>query len=209
MFGGMYGDAAEASGFVSAENTIEILLTCLRRADKALLYVKTTQNTPTPHNAAAKKDNSGGNNNSGTPKRPRMCRYCALPVTSHSHVLECEKFENVPRKVLINFCHHLSACVSCLQVDQAMDWSNRAAWFTAHKPSCNRDFICRVGDCNSKPPISQAHVVVCYEHHADNQTRIDDYKKTNAAYAKLQLYCTSAASKKPDEPAIFNHVGGG
>merc|ERR1711911_534478 len=65
MFGGMYGDAAEASGFVSAENTFEILLTCLRRADKALLYVKTTQNTPTPHNAAAKKDNSGGNNSSG------------------------------------------------------------------------------------------------------------------------------------------------
>merc|ERR1711911_328637 len=65
MFGSMYGDAAEASGFVSAENTFEILLTCLRKADKALLYVKTTQNTHTPHDAAAKKDNSGGNNSGG------------------------------------------------------------------------------------------------------------------------------------------------
>merc|ERR1711946_48605 len=65
MFGGMYGDAAEASGFVSAENTFEILLTCLRKADKALLYVKTTQNTHTPHDATSKKDNSGGNNSGG------------------------------------------------------------------------------------------------------------------------------------------------
>merc|ERR1711911_489478 len=38
---------------------------CLSKADTALLYIKTTQNSPTPHNAAAKKDNSGGNNNSG------------------------------------------------------------------------------------------------------------------------------------------------
>ena len=65
-----------------------------------------------------------------------------------------------------------------------------------------------MGDCSSKPPIQQAHVVLCHEHHADNRTRIDDYKKTNTAYANLQLYCASAASKKPDEPAIFNHVGG-
>merc|ERR1711860_69314 len=65
MFGRKYGEAARASGFVSAENTFEILLTCLREADTALLYIKTTQNSPTPHNAAAKKDNSGGNNNSG------------------------------------------------------------------------------------------------------------------------------------------------
>merc|ERR1711911_245784 len=69
MFGSMYGDAAEASGFVSAENTFVILLTCLRKADKALLYVKTTQNnTPAPHNAVAKKDNSGGNNSGGGKK---------------------------------------------------------------------------------------------------------------------------------------------
>merc|ERR1711911_525169 len=65
MFGSMYGDAAEASGFVSAENTFEILLTCLRKADKALLYVRTTQNNPTPHNATSSGNNSGGGGKGG------------------------------------------------------------------------------------------------------------------------------------------------
>ena len=59
-----------------------------------------------------------------------------------------------------------------------------------------------MGDCGSKAPMYQAHVVVCYEHHVENKARIDDFKKTNAAYANMKLYCASAASKKPDDTAI-------
>ena len=146
-------------------------------------------------------NNSSGNSSSGSPKRPRRCNYCALPVASHSQVLECKKFGNVPKEVLINFCHHLSACVSCLQVDQDMDWKNRAAWFTAHKPSCNRDFVCRVGDCNSKPPISQAHVVVCHEHHEDNKAKIDEFLSANQKYANLQYYAFPSHLKETDSAA--------
>ena len=39
MFGELYGQANDNSGFVSAEHTFEILLTCLSKADKALLYI--------------------------------------------------------------------------------------------------------------------------------------------------------------------------
>merc|ERR1711946_45170 len=261
MFGRLYGEASRQSGFVSAEATFEILLTCLREADQALLYIKTTQTSSISYNAAVKRDNGGnatssghsgggggkggggnknkknkangkqinqtaaskkqqgnggnsnggnsnGGNSNGPLKQQRKCPYCASTVASHGHVLECRKIENVPAEMLYKFCHQLSACTSCLLTNQYTDWNSRGAWFTAHKASCNRDFVCRVGDCGSKAPMYQAHVVVCHAHHVENKARIDDFKNQNAAYAKLQLYCASAASKKPDEPAIINHVGG-
>merc|ERR1711911_135969 len=235
MFGRLYGEASRQSGFVSAEDTFEILLTCLREADQALLYIKTNSIS---YNAAVKRDNggnatssghsgggggkgggsnkangkqinqtaaskkqqgnggnsnsgnggNGGKSNSGPPKQQRKCPYCASLVASHGHVLECRKFENVPAEMMYKFCHQLSACTSCLLTNQYTDWNKRGAWFTAHEPSCNRDFVCRVGDCGSKSPMYQAHVVVCYEHHVENKARIDDFQKTSAAYTNMQFY---------------------
>merc|ERR1711946_92110 len=65
MFGRLYGEASRQSGFVSAEATFEILLTCLREADQALLYIKTTQTSSISYNAAVKRDNGGNATSSG------------------------------------------------------------------------------------------------------------------------------------------------
>merc|ERR1711946_82605 len=243
MFGRLYGEASRQSGFVSAEATFEILLTCLREADQALLYIKTTQTSSISYNAAVKRDNggnatssghsgggggegggsnkknkangkqinqtaaskkqggNGGNSNSGPPKQQRKCPYCASLVASHGHVLECRKFENVPAEMMYKFCHQLSACTSCLLTNQYTDWNKRGAWFTAHEPSCNRDFVCRVGNCDSKPPISQAHVVVCHEHHEDNKAKIDEFLLANQKYANLQYYAFPSHLKETDSAA--------
>merc|ERR1712049_20329 len=256
MFGRLYGEASRQSGFVSAEATFEILLTCLREADQALLYIKTSSIS---YNAAVKRDNggnatssghsgggggkgggsnknkknkangkqinqtaaskkqqgnggnsnggnsNGGNSNgsssSGPPKQQRKCPYCASTVASHGHVLECRKIENVPAEMMYKFCHQLSACTSCLLTNQYTDWNSRGAWFTAHKQSCNRDFVCRVGNCDSKPPISQAHVVVCHEHHEDNKAKIDEFLSANQKYANLQYYAFPSHLKETDSAA--------
>ena len=146
-------------------------------------------------------NNSSGNSSSGSPKKPRRCSYCALPAASHGHVLECRKIENVPAEMMYKFCHQLSACTSCLLTNQYTDWNKRGAWFTTHEPSCNRDFVCRVGDCGSKSPMYQAHVVVCYEHHVENKARIDDFQKTSAAYANMQFYAFPSHLKETDSAA--------
>merc|ERR1711911_365341 len=146
-------------------------------------------------------NNSSGNSSSGSPKKPRRCSYCALPAASHGHVLECRKIENVPAEMMYKFCHQLSACTSCLLTNQYTDWNRRGAWFTAHEQSCNRDFVCRVGNCDSKPPISQAHVVVCHEHHEDNKAKIDEFLSANQKYANLQYYAFPSHLKETDSAA--------
>merc|ERR1711860_358155 len=65
MFGRLYGEASRQSGFVSAEATFEILLTCLREADQTLLYIKTTQTSSISYNATVKRDNGGNATSSG------------------------------------------------------------------------------------------------------------------------------------------------
>merc|ERR1711911_224465 len=91
--------------------------------------------------------------------------------------------------------------MGCLLTNQYTDWNKRGAWFTAHEPSCNRDFVCRVGDCGSKSPMYQAHVVVCYEYHEDNKAKIDEFLLANQKYANLQYYAFPSHLKETDSAA--------
>ena len=96
---------------------------------------------------------------------------CCLCNNEHTSIAYCLKYQKSRVKERWDKLKLAGACFRCLRLDARFEPGRRREWWEAHKGVCSDEFICKEGDCGTKPAHRQFHFTVCFNHITSNKPR--------------------------------------
>ena len=109
------------------------------------------------------------------PPQEVSCVACNL---KHTHSYLCSKYQEANLRGRSMHSKTQGSCKRCLRMDAGLDLSNREAWWKAHEPNCNGDWVCTEATCKNAPPHRQYHLTLCQRHPRGNKARQADFIAT-------------------------------
>jgi hypothetical protein len=110
------------------------------------------------------------------PPKETLCNICKK---THLFLFQCEKFQSTRVKERSRLSKSTRCCFTCLRMDSNVDFSNREAWWEAHKANCDDKWACSEEDCATGGKYNRKyHFTMCIRHTRLNKEKVDEFIKS-------------------------------